>query len=216
MSIDHGDGVDQQVQELIRSLGPTHEEDIQALLAAYGLAIMAAQLMERAGALIVAGGDLDASEQLSSEEVARHFEPAFTKETLGAFKNRAPIANDTALRARVAEAWKMRNDLVHRFFLEHVTSIFSVEARTKLMEDLEQAGSLFSSVGSELSELAMELAVERGVAPDELRRFGNLALLSILRSPERFEGLNPWATDDGERFVLETADSLGIVMEQDT
>lgn len=208
-----GDDVERDVEDLAGAALEQHRADLepqwQAIASSYTEAMMAAQLMERAAAVVVVAAAIPQN-QTDPKAIQDQFERAFTKVTLGQFKNESPVAGHEILAATINDAWSERNLLVHRFFLDNVISMFSVTACEKLVAELTDAYRQFESVSRQLMTLAEKTAEERGVDPDALLAFGKLAQVALADSPQLFETLNPWIQTDGEDLIAGVAQHFGM------
>lgn len=177
---------------------------------AYTTAMAAAQLMERVVAIVVTASDLDALDQLAPQEIDERFHAAFTRKTAGNLGKKIPVADEGSLRERVAQAWKERNRLAHRFFLDNLAALLDPEACDQLGEELSDFADLFGGVADQVMELGYALAEERGVTGEDLELFGRMAQLAMMRDPATFEQLDLWGPADGAEFVRRVARSFGF------
>lgn len=208
-SVDNS-GLDAYLSEEIGLLQAGLEDGLKEVMAAYGCAMMAAQLLERSVALLVTADDLEELDALPQAEVDERFHVAFTQRTLGVLKRESPIADDEQLLELVSRAWGKRNQLAHRFFLENVVAMQIPEQSDRLVSELGDAADLFAEANRRLEKLLAHAVSDRGVTLEEVDRFARVGQLLAMRDPGLLAALDVWDSEGGRQYVRRVARALGL------
>lgn len=101
------------------------------------------------------------------------------------------------LNDRLTQANDDRIELVHRFFLAGPARIFDKTKNTTA--ELEALCDQFRSLSDGVLELATPALRRKGVSPESLREFGQVATQLLIEHPELGEGIDIWT--DGEELI---------------
>ena len=170
-----------------------NEEQTRAVFAAYGLAVFLAQCVERG--LITLLTTYCAHAPLGSAEAAGWTRQdhdsarrAFERRTMGQLlKALAPHLTMERLKhldGSLGTALDRRNWLAHHYFWQRALDFCTAAGQLKMLRELEDASTLFTTLNTELGAILDEWATAHGVTPAEIAARADAALEEFRRASD--------------------------------
>ena len=147
------------------------DEETREVYARYGLAMYFAQVVEHAIVNLMIALRLPERGALTKRDVDQFMDEAFAMTFGRLLKELRRLDQPTHFLQRdLDQAREMRNWLAHRYFRDRTVRFMSPAGRAAMLEELDDATSLFLQVNEGLEQLSAEVRAANNVSEDAVRQ----------------------------------------------